>query len=234
MRIEPELGGCSIVLVGHFNPLIFSPAWFARNGIVSDAEADSAVVGIIHPDIANFNLGKIQIQVERTRFNAETAEAPWVALCDFVIKTFAEFLVHTPINQMGINRTVHFSVGSETTRNKIGHTLAPLGPWGRWGQEMMASDTTARAGFSNITMLQPKIVNKEITGHHQAQVQPSTHLRGNAGIFMNVNDHYSFKDLQSTVGCEEVMASLSENFDGSIKNSEEIIDQIMSLKDSQS
>jgi hypothetical protein len=30
------------------------------------------------------------------------------------------------------------------------------------------------------------------------------------------------------------MASLSENFDGSIKNSEEIIDQIMSLKDSQS
>ena len=231
MRLEPELGACSIILVGHFNPLIFAPAWFARNGIVSEEDADSAAVSVIHPEIASFTLGKNQLQVEQTRFSAETAEAPWVALCDFVIKTFGEFLIHTPINQMGINRSVHFSFGSEATRNRIGHLLAPLEPWGRWGKEMMASDSTARAGFSNITMLQPKA---KAAGHHQAQVQPSIKLRGNSGIFMNVNDHYNFKDLQSTIGCEEVMTCLSENFEASIKNSEDIVDQIMSLKDLQS
>ena len=30
MRIEPELTGCSIVLLGSFNPKIFTPEWLER------------------------------------------------------------------------------------------------------------------------------------------------------------------------------------------------------------
>ena len=29
MRIEPEISGVQVVLVGDFNPAIFTPAWFA-------------------------------------------------------------------------------------------------------------------------------------------------------------------------------------------------------------
>ena len=39
---------------------------------------------------------------------------------DFVAKTFGQFLTHTPMNCVGINRHVHFGVGSEEKRNYLG------------------------------------------------------------------------------------------------------------------
>ena len=59
MRIEPEVGGCGVVLVGHFNPLIFSPSWFAKNGIVGEEEASAADVSVIHPEIAAFRMNRL-------------------------------------------------------------------------------------------------------------------------------------------------------------------------------
>lgn len=231
MRIEPEIGSCSIVLLGHFNPLILSPLWFARTGLITQDEADEASVSIMHPEVAIVKVGKIQIQVEASRFAAETAESPWIDLADFVLRTFGEFLVHTPINQMGINRMVHFSVGDEPTRNKIGRILAPLTPWGAWGRELEESPAPGRGGCTNITMLNPKPPGGEFTGHLQATVQPSRAIKGNAGIYVTVNDHYVSGPLEKTVGCEHMMAQLGEQFEASMQKAESIIDQIMSLKD---
>jgi hypothetical protein len=236
MRIEPEIGSCSVVLLGHFNPLIFSPLWFARNELVTEAQAEEATVSVIHPEVTVLKVGKTQIQVEATRFSAETAEAPWIDLCDFVGRTFGEFLLHTPINQMGINRLVHFSVGDEETRNRIGRRLAPLESWGDWGAEIDAAQPPSRGsrgGCINVTMIQLKPKTGQLTGHVQATVQPSGRIKANAGIFMNVNDHYNSGPLESTVGCEHIITELSKNFDESIQKAERIIDQIMSLKDHQ-
>ncbi|MBR1206941.1 MULTISPECIES: hypothetical protein [unclassified Bradyrhizobium] len=231
MRIEPELGGCGIVLVGHFNPLIFSPAWFAKNGIVSDEEANSAEVSVIHPEISAFRIGKMRLQVEQLRLSADTTEAPWITLCDFLVKTFGEFLVHTPINGMGINRSVHFSVGDEETRNRIGRLIAPLGPWREWGREIENQGPGARSGCTNLTMVQPKVAEDDINGHIQLQVQPSSRLRGNAGIFVSVNDHYSVGGLEQLIGCEKIISILSERFERSIRGSEDKIDIVMAMKE---
>jgi hypothetical protein len=231
MRLEPEIGACSIVLLGHFNPLIFSPLWFARNKLVTDAQAEEATVSLIHPEVTVVKIGKIQIQVEHTRFSAETVEAPWIDLCDFVGRTFGEFLIHTPIYQMGINRFVHFSVGDEETRNRIGQQLAPVEPWGEWGKEINASKPPMRGGSTDVTMLQMKPTEGAFTGHIQASVQPSVKIKGNAGVFVSVNDHYSSGPLESTVGCEHMMRELTKKFEASMQKAELIIDQIMSLKD---
>jgi len=231
MRIEPELGGCGIVFLGSFNPLIFSPSWFAKNGIVSDEEASEAEINIIHPEIAIFRIGKIRLQVETTRLSADTTEASWIALCDFLVKTFGEFLVHTPISQMGINRSVHFSVGDEETRNKIGRLVAPLSPWGAWGAEMGKSEAAFRGGCVDLTMRQLKVAEQHIKGHIQVQIQPSTRLRGNAGIFVNVNDHFIVGPLENVIGCEEVVSILSAEFENSIRGAEEKIDIVMAMKD---
>src|SRR5271165_2167465 len=125
MRIETEQGGCSIVLLGGFNPTIFTPDWFARYEIATENEKNTSTINIIHPEISNFRIGSKLVQVDLTRFSVESAEAPWVALMDFVTKTFGQFLTHTPINRIGINRNVHFGVGSEEKRNQIGRLLAP-------------------------------------------------------------------------------------------------------------
>ena len=36
MRIEPEISGVSVVLLGDFNPAIFTPAWFALHGLLPE------------------------------------------------------------------------------------------------------------------------------------------------------------------------------------------------------
>jgi hypothetical protein len=231
MRIEPEIGGCAIVLLGHFNPRIFVPPWFAQNKIVSEEQASQAAITVVHPEIALCQIGKIQIQVQLDRFSAETSEASWIDLADFIGRTFA-LLSHTPINQMGINRFVHFSVGTEETRNRIGKILAPLEPWGKWGIEMARVRNGRHGGCINLIMLQPKSPGP-ISGHVQVQVQPSTQIKANAGIFVHVNDHYSFEPLEKTIGSEAIMAELAKSFEGSIRQSEELIDQVMSLKDRQ-
>jgi hypothetical protein len=47
---------------------------------------------------------------------------------------------------------------------------------------------------------------------------------------MHVNDHYEFGEPDEMAGGDEIVATLLERFDGSIRRSEWIIDQIMKLK----
>ena len=86
LRIEPEQGGCMIVLIGRFSPLLFSPLWFAGNNLISQDLADAAKLEVLHQEIAILQLGKIRMQVESNRFSAETAEAPWIDICDLIVK----------------------------------------------------------------------------------------------------------------------------------------------------
>ena len=225
MRIEAEKGGCSIVSLGGFNPTIFTPEWFARYEIATETEKNNFTVSIIHPEISNFKLGSKLIQVDLTRFSVESTEAPWVALLDFVTKTFGQFLIHTPINRVGINRQVHFGVGSEENRNRIGRLLAPTSVWGEWGKRIDAAPQSLRGGFTNLTMQETREGGK---GSIQATVQPSVLIRGNSGIFVNVNDDYVLSG-DGTKNATAAMQLIPEVFDVSIVQSEWIIDQLMAL-----
>ncbi len=51
MRIQPELSEISIVLVGSLNPRIFTPDWFARNGLLTGREADEADLDVVHAQL---------------------------------------------------------------------------------------------------------------------------------------------------------------------------------------
>lgn len=136
MLIEPELEDVSIILLGDFNPPIFSPEWLSRHKIVGEQAAFESKIDIIHPDVSQFSVGNIEFVVERQRFQLLVRSAPFVRILDVVSKAFRELLPHTPIRQFGINRSIHFSVGSETVRNAIGRKLAPLEPWGDWGVQI--------------------------------------------------------------------------------------------------
>src|SRR2546428_287446 len=136
MRIEPELGSASIVLLGKFNPTIYQPFWLAKHGLIPQRAAETAEIAIIHQEIAAFSLDSFfNIQVDRGRFSIERSIAPLILICDVTVRMFTDVLPHTPISQMGINRIVHFNVG-EQERNRIGHLLAPRSPWGSWGQKI--------------------------------------------------------------------------------------------------
>lgn len=76
MRIVPEISGMQIVLLGQFNPAIFTPAWFAHNRLLRDGLEESAQVQVIHPQIAAFAADWLHLQVTNEQFRAETQQAP--------------------------------------------------------------------------------------------------------------------------------------------------------------
>src|ERR1700730_1165580 len=100
------------------------------------------------------------LMVQRQRFQILVRTAPFVRILDVVSKAFRELLPHTPIRQFGINRSIHFSVGTEGVRNAIGRKLAPLEPWGDWGEQISKGSGKLRGGMLNVSMLEQRVVDK--------------------------------------------------------------------------
>jgi len=229
MHIPSEIGDVSIVLLGNFNPRIFHPSWFVRSGLFTEKEGEVAQIDVIHPTISQFRMEWLAVRVEQNRFTAETQEAPFVRLADLVVRTFKEFLIHTPIGMLGINRNVHFSVGDEATRNRIGKMLAPHEPWGEWAKQIEGSVPEKRGGVRSLSMEQRDLDDRK-KGHLLIKVEPSAKLDPQIGIFAAVNDHYEIDDPNNPVGCGEIIETLEKQFDKSIQRSEWLIDRVMVLK----
>ena len=111
MRIEPETSGVSVVVLGTFNPAIFTPAWFELHGLLPGVEA-RAELKVAHAQVTAFTFDWLRLDVVVERLAVATTEAPYVRVCDLVARTFKEFLPHTPLRAFGINRDVHFPVQS--------------------------------------------------------------------------------------------------------------------------
>jgi hypothetical protein len=228
MRIEPEISGASIVVVGHLNPQIFQPFWLAHYGLISEEAADAANVNFINPEITVLGIeGDFNIQVERNRFSIDRGVAPLIRIADLVCKIFGELLPHTPVRQLGINRLMHFDVGSTDARDAIGLKLAPREPWGEWGRLVSGGEGDKHGGLMSLTMTQFNCPDRS-AGWVQAKVEPSRVIaRGRSGIYMEINDHYDLGKDQE--GAQKAAEIVREKFDSSIANADSIIDQIMSL-----
>jgi len=231
--IEPEVSEITIVLVGNLNPKIFNPDWFARHNLIAAADAEAASVQIIHNQIAAFQAGWLRVQVETERYLAGTTKGPSTQLLDLVLRTFRELLPHTPLRQLGINRNVHFSVGSREVRDNIGFRLAPPDAWGDWAAKIKAGDDQKRGGMISLVMQQSNVEERGqgSRGFIRTTLQPSTQVKANAGIYIEVNDHYEVADPANVQGCEEIVGILEKNYDSSLKRAEHIIDQVMRLRD---
>jgi hypothetical protein len=229
MRIAPELAGANIVLIGSFNPVIFQPEWMARHGLISEKSAEIAEVSVIHPEIAAFSIEDLfTLQVHTTRFSVERSVAPLIVISDLVVRLFTDLLPHVPIQKMGINRSVHFAVPPEE-RERIGLLLAPREPWGAWGREVTAGEGAKHGGLQSMTLIQRNVTDRP-GGWIQAKIEPSLRLGQDTGIYMEVNDHYELTDREEVKSPRTMMDLLASGFDASIRRSEGIIDQIVSLK----
>jgi hypothetical protein len=231
MRIEPETSSVVIVLLGSFNPRIFRPEWFQATGIIGNADAQAAKVQIIHEAVTAFSLDWANLNVDQNRFSIGTSDPPFVRIHDAVLKAFKEFLTHTPVYQLGINRTVQFSVGSFDMRDAIGKLLAPHEPWGEWGSKISGSPDNPQLHGGMKSLLMGQLDRGDgYKGSINAKVEPSV-VRSDS-IFMEVNDHFFVgEDTAKILGSEPAMNILESQWATSIERSEWIIDQVMALKE---
>ena len=227
MRIVPEISGTSIVLVGSFNPAIFTPAWFELHGLLPEGTAEIATLEIAHGQATAFKADWLHLNVVPERFTVDTTQAPDVRIRDLVVRTFREHLNHTPLNAVGINRDVHFNVRSLEDRDRIGRRLAPIDPWGEWAEELGLDGMFG--GMTSLTMTQVDPEGRPKGGRINVKVEPSVRIgEGRTGVYVNVNDHYP-RDADQPEAAEAVMEMLENYFDASVQRSNRLIDHVMSL-----
>ena len=228
MRIEPEITGVSLVMLGHFNPAIFTPAWFGWHGLLSERTAEIADTQIVHPQIAMFNADWLNLHVQPESFLINTTQAPFIRLRDLAVRIFREHLPHIPLKVLGINREVHFPLRSFGEQNRLGRLLAPVEPWGDWGKKLESDEE--QGGMTSLTMTQINPEGRPLGGRVNVVVQPSNQIgRGRPGVYVQVNDHYIIENVESQMGTREIVMLLEDNFDESLRCADQIIDHIMSL-----
>ena len=227
MLIVPEIGGTSIVLIGRFNPAIFTPAWFELHTLLPEGTAEIANLEVAHAQATAFRAEWLHLNVMADRFSAETVQAPDVRVRDLVLRTFTEHLNHTPLHALGINRSVHYNVHSLEERDRIGRLLAPTDAWGPWADDLGLDGT--HGGMTSLTMTQIDPDGRPPGGRINVKIEPSTRVgAGRTGIYVNVNDHYQF-DADQPQATEAVIQVVENDFDASVQRSNALIDHIMSL-----
>ena len=227
MRIEPEISGVAINILGKFNPAIFTPAWFALHNLLPQSAADSANLGIAHQQLTAFSTDWLRLEVSTERFTAETLQAPNIRLRDLVVSVFNKHLYHTPLSALGINRSVHFQVPSMAARDRLGRILAPVEPWGAWMHAL--GSTGEQGGMTSLTMTQVDPEGRPPGGRINVKVEPSNRIgQGRLGVFVEVNDHYAIDNTSPSAG-KQLMRLLDDNFDSSLSRSDGFVDHLMSL-----
>jgi len=229
MRYDPLAQGASIVIVGNFNPAILSPDGLVRNGLIDDFELGDAKVSIIHPEIAEFQVGGFTLQVQKQRFQASVIDEPFVKLADLITRLFSEVLPHTPMTQIGIGYNLHFALDKVDQRRRLGRALAPLGPWGQWGNSLENADPIRAGGMRSLLMEETRLDDRE-KGYRRVQIEPS--IRSDivdpyVGVYMAITDHFEVARPEQGQTAEVLISWMAANFDSSIQTAKNIVADLM-------
>jgi hypothetical protein len=146
--------------------------------LLPESEVEDATVQVVHPQVCQFETERFVLQVTTDRFVAATKpNATPEPLRDLVLGTFY-ILEHTPATALGINRQMHFPLGSEEAWHRLGDRLAPKAGWNDVLPGRPGMRTLEIHSFKDETK-GPAIL---------VRVQPSAKVQ--FGVYFEVNDHH--------------------------------------------
>ncbi len=229
MRIEPGFGGVSVVLLGNFNPAIFTPAWFALHEILPRAAAENADLQTACPGWTAFSTEWLQLHVDSDSFQAATQQAPHIRVRDLVLRVFGELLPLTPIRALGINRDVHFRAPNAAARDRVCKLPTLVEPWGgcaKWPQ--LGGD---QGGLSSLTPRRSRSEGRHPRGRINVTVGGSGLVgEDRAGIHVRVTDHFTIDcTAAESDGRAQLDEFLEHDFELSLRRAVAVVDHVMGL-----
>jgi len=233
MIYKPLIHSAAVVMLGNFNPAIFSPAWFALNDLIPDFDPDTAAVRIITGEYTQISAANVHVIAQQDRFQVETFDDPFVTILDLIIGIFGVKLPHTPIHQFGINYQLHFALESAEQRVRFGRLLAPIAPWGAWGRNIEEESTEIEhtGGVREIIMEEAAPPGRKKGGYRRVNIAPSLRLDivdPMLGVFISVNDHYAFeREKDEPIDASLAIEELKNRFEQSIDEAKWIVEGLM-------
>lgn len=207
--------GKNIQVLGHFNPRLFVPQWFAEVGLLAAEEAREAKDEIIHEEIAQFGVDWAAIRVTKDRFAASTTRVGHIELLRDLVAGTLELLTHTPTMALGINHDYWFDFPDRDSFDEFGWTLAPTSNWPLLG----------RPGMAKLAIQGTRPDDR--TGYVRVSVDPL--LDGGYRVNVGVNDHYIVKEVPSSSATPVIVEIVNARWFESIAEAEALVEHLATI-----
>lgn len=119
----------SIVIVGSFYPLQFTPQWFVLNGLLPSEDEQSITVEIIYKELTRFTLPPISVEVTEDKLILRSSQKQY----DYLIRDLAEGICNLRPDiaptAMGLNVIQQIECLNHDFWHFMGDTLVPKGFW---------------------------------------------------------------------------------------------------------
>ena len=122
-----EIFGSSIVLVGQFNPAIFTADWLERNSLIGSEDAEYARAStnvLVSHAVAVCETEWFALQVLENQFSLTSKGALSHAFRDLA-EGIATLVPHTPVTALGLNFMGHYKMSTEAGYHMVGDVLVP-------------------------------------------------------------------------------------------------------------
>jgi len=169
-----------VVIVGAWNPAIFVPRWFADMDLISHDEADAAQLSLVHPEIAQWDLEWLHVQVSREQLSLSTSQERFVDPLRDLAMGVLDLVPHTPTRLLGINNDFMLTYGDRDSFDDFGWALAAASRW----------PTLRRPGMAALAMQGERSDGRE----GFVRVQVAATFDDSYLVPVNVNDHYQLSD----------------------------------------
>lgn len=214
------------MLLGRFNPLIFSPEWLAKHGVIGPVEAEAARIEgieVMAPNVTSIKLGSMKLLVEAERFMLVVADHPLIRAKDFAVTCF-NVLRHTPVHAIGLNYNATLVGSDENKWHRLGDQLAPKEPWGDF---LTGAKGKRLGGLRSIALDQIGCEVDERWTHTRLQfeVQEGPGMQA----LLNINNHFKLGSDDKPQTGLEAYRLIDELWEPAMKKSSELTNNILEL-----
>ncbi|MCR9025493.1 hypothetical protein NW939_12815 [Aeromonas caviae] len=187
------IAGTSIVLLGSFNPDVFTVGWLLHHELIGEDSVDSSNPGINIPfEVARINLKDCWVVVEKNKLVISTTSSPYTFISDLAVNILILIGPSCVVEKIGFNYEEHYMFTPQE-REDIGLALAPRAVWGDWGKALHNSDlSNPQNGLRTMTMKQSELYDR-VDGSINVTVGVSERVTN--GVGFKYNDHFDlFED----------------------------------------
>jgi len=184
-----EILTSSIVAVGDFNPMIFSPDWLETNGLIGEGDAIVAREGteqhrpLVSHQVTNFEVDWFTLQVLENQFVLSSRGVLSPAFRDLAVGIL-QLVPHTPINAIGLNFIGHFKFDDIDAYHKIGDEFAPKSVWSELYPDQMI-------GLEQLTIRVQQGTREEgVASNDEKRITLQKSSKFNIGVALSYNDHH--------------------------------------------
>lgn len=216
---DAELEVIDLTFVGLFHPGLVQPAWLARQGLISESEADEANISVITNDISQFSTEWFSLEVVADRLRVMTQLSAFrLALRDLAVGITA-LMPAINVSAFGINHSAHFGLSDADTYHRLGHAVAPKDVW---------SKIVDQPGTLTLQIIGRRSDNRH--GSHTYTLQPSRRVEN--AVFLSSNDHYEVSSDSALDSGPVASSLLNDVFEKSLERSHSYFAEILKYADS--